>query len=70
MLPVLRSVGDRQEHPIAQLRTQIAAQLNLMEAELTQRLASDSQTVFASRVAWAVQYLKQAGVLIGVRRGV
>jgi restriction system protein len=70
MLPVLRFVGDRQEHPVAQVRTQIAAQLNLTEAELSQRLASDSQTVFASRVAWAVQFLKQAGVLIGVRRGV
>jgi restriction system protein len=70
MLPVLRLVGDRQEHPVAQLRNQIAAQLNLTEAELSQRLASDSQTVFASRVAWAVQYLKQAGVLLGVRRGV
>ena len=33
-------------------------------------MASDSQSVFASRVAWAVQYLKQAGVLVGVRRGV
>ena len=70
MLPVLRFVGDREEHSVAQLRTQIAAQLNLTEAELSQRLASDSQTVFASRVAWAVQFLKQAGVLIGVRRGV
>src|SRR5258708_1498844 len=70
MLPVLRLVGDRREHPVAQLRTQIAEQLKLTEEELSQRLASDSQTVFASRVAWAVQYLKQADVLVGVRRGV
>ena len=70
MLPVLRITEDRQEHPVAQMRSQIAAQLSLSEEELAHRLASDSQTVFASRVAWAVQYLKQAGALVGVRRGV
>ena len=70
MLPVLRLVGDRQEHPVARLRTQIAAQLNLTESELSQRLASDTQTVFANRVAWAVQYLKSAAVTRAVRRGV
>ena len=70
MLPILLIARDRLEHPMAQLRSQVSGQLSLSEAELLQRLASDSQTVFASRVAWAVQYLKQAGVLNAVRRGV
>jgi restriction system protein len=70
MLPVLRLAGDRKEHPLAEFRQRIAADLQLSEPELAERLASDSQTVFASRVAWAIQYLKQAAAIEGVRRGV
>src|SRR5271166_3332077 len=70
MLPALRLVRDRQEHSVAEMRQRIAEELNLTEEELSQRLASDSQTVFASRIAWAVQYLKQAGALKSVKRGV
>ncbi len=69
MLPVLSAASDHNENSVAELRTAIAAKLNLSDEELAQRLASDSQTVFGSRVAWAVQYLKQAGVLNAVRRG-
>jgi restriction system protein len=70
MLPVLRFAGDRQEHPLAEFRQRIAAEFNLGEEELAERLASDSQTVFANRIAWAVQYLKAAMLLKSVRRGV
>ena len=69
MLPVLSAASDHNEHSIAELRMAIASKLNLSDDELAQRLASDSQTVFGSRVAWAVQYLKQAGILNAVRRG-
>jgi restriction system protein len=61
---------NREEHAIAKLRKYLEFRLKLTGDELAQRLASDSQTVFASRVAWAVQYLKQAGLLETVRRGV
>ena len=70
MLPVLRVVRDRKEHSLAEMRQRIAEELNLTEEELSQRLASDSQTVFANRIAWAVQYLKQAGALKSIKRGV
>ena len=70
MLPVLRLAGDRKEHPLAELRQRMATDLQLSEQELAERLASDSQTVFASRVAWAIQYLKQAAAIEAVRRGV
>lgn len=70
MLPVLRLAGDRKEHPLAELRQRIADDLKLSEQELAERLASDSQTVFASRIAWAIQYLKQAAAIEAVRRGV
>jgi restriction system protein len=70
MLPVLRLVGDRQEHPLAEVRQRIAEELNLSEDDLAERLASDSQAVFPNRIAWAVQYLKSAGAIQAVRRGV
>jgi restriction system protein len=70
MLPVLRLVGDRQEHSLAELRQRISQELHLTDEELAERLASDSQTVFSNRVAWAVQYLKSAGAIRAVRRGV
>jgi restriction system protein len=70
MLPVLRLAGDRKEHSVAEIRQRIAAEFKLSEKELTERLASDSQTVFANRIGWAVQYLKAAVALKAVRRGV
>ena len=70
MLPVLGLSRNHEEQPIAKLRMYLAFRLKLSGDELAERLASDSQTVFSSRVAWAVQYLKQAGLLETVRRGV
>jgi len=70
MLPVLRLAGDRQDHSLSSMRQRIAADLNLSEQELAERLASDTQTVFANRIAWAVQYLKGAAALQPLRRGV
>lgn len=70
MLPVLQTVMDRQEHPIPQMRQRIAEELRLPQTELLERLASGSQTIFANRIAWAVQYLKSAGAIEAVRRGV
>jgi restriction system protein len=70
MLPFLRLAGDRKEHSLAEIRQRIAAEINLSEQELADRLASDSQTVFANRIGWAVQYLKAAAVIKAIRRGV
>ncbi len=41
MLPILRLVGDRQEHPLAQIRQRIAPEFNLSEEELAERLAKN-----------------------------
>ena len=70
MLPVLRFAGDRKEHSVSEFRQRVAAEFNLSDQELAERLASDSQTVFANRIGWAVQYLKAAVTLKSVKRGV
>ena len=61
MLPVLRLVGDRQEHALSKIRQRLTNELGLTEEELAARLASDTTTVFLNRVGWAVQYLKIGG---------
>ena len=70
MLPVLRIVEDGKEHPVSEMRQRIANQLGLTEDELAERLASDTTTVFMNRMGWAVQYLKSAGAIRAVRRGI
>jgi hypothetical protein len=60
MLPVLRLMQDGKEHSVSEMRQRIAEQFNLTEEELSERLASDTTTVFMNRVGWAVQYLKSA----------
>lgn len=70
MLPVLRVLADRKEYSVAHIRERIASELKLSNEELAERLASDSQTVFANRVGWAVQYLKAAVAIKANRRGV
>lgn len=70
MLPLLRLVGDRQKHPLAEVRQRIAEELKLTEEDLALQQASGSQTLFANRIAWAVQYLKSALLIRAVTRGV
>src|ERR1035438_3152044 len=70
MLPVLQQLSDRKEHSVAQMRQHIASDLKLSNEELAERLASDTTTVFVNRIGWAVQYLKAAGAVKSIRRGV
>jgi len=70
MFPVLKVLKDHQEHSVSELRQRIADALGLSDDELAERQVSDSQTVFANRIGWAVQYLKSAGAIRAVRRGV
>jgi restriction system protein len=70
MLPVLRLLEECQELPVSVLRHRIADELSLTSEELAERLASDTTTVFMNRIGWAVQYLKSAGAIRAVRRGV
>jgi restriction system protein len=55
---------------MAELRDLIAADLKLSPDELSQKLPSGVQTVFANRIAWSAVYLMKAGALDRVKRGV
>ncbi|MGO9261990.1 MAG: restriction endonuclease [Bryobacteraceae bacterium] len=69
MLPVLRLCADRKPHSLAEMRDRIATELELSEDDLAERQPS-GEKVFANRIRWAAQFLKQAAVLNSVRRGV
>jgi restriction system protein len=70
MLPVLRQLAAGGEQPPAKVREAVATALQLAPEDLAALLPSGRQTTFANRVAWALGYLKQAGLLESPRRGV
>ena len=70
MLPVLRATGDQQEHSLAEIREQVAAEIQLSPEDGLRRLSSGTQTVYSNRIAWAVQYLKAAKAVEPVKRSV
>lgn len=61
---------DGAEHSLADLRERLATDLELTPEEVSQKLPSGKQTVFANRIAWSAIYLLKAGGLERVRRGV
>lgn len=69
MLPVLDALREGRPHPVAEVRTTVAAQLGLKDDDLTERLPSGSP-VFNSRVHWAITYMAQAGLVRRPSRGV
>jgi restriction system protein len=70
MLPVLKQLAAGGEQPPAKVREAVATALQLTPEDLGALLPSGRQTTFANRVAWALGYLKQAGLLESPRRGV
>ena len=70
MLPVLKQLAAGGEQPPVRVREAVASALQLTPEDLAVLLPSGRQTTFANRVAWALGYLKQAGLLESPRRGV
>ncbi|MBZ5609452.1 MAG: restriction endonuclease [Acidobacteriia bacterium] len=70
MLPVLRLTADGKEHALVEIRGQIARELRLSDAELAEHYADSLQVIFPHRIRWALQYLKESGILESVKRGV
>lgn len=69
MKPFLIAVKDGEVHILKELRNVLAEEFNLTSEELTERLPSGGQTVFANRVQWAGTYLTKAGLLSKPSRG-
>ena len=68
MLPVLKSVGDKQEHLFRDIVELLAKQYKLTDEERKQLLPSGRYPTFDNRVGWAKTYLKKAGLIEQPRR--
>lgn len=70
MRPLLeRAIKLGRPTTIIELQPLVAADLDLSEAQLAERLRSGKQTVFHNRLHWAKQYMTRAGLLESTRRG-
>jgi restriction system protein len=69
MLPVLRFASDGSDRSVGDAVAALAEAFKLTAEEREQWLPSKRQRTFYNRVAWAVSYLKQAGLLSSPARG-
>jgi restriction system protein len=70
MLPLLRFCADGGEHGRHDALPVLAGEFALSETELAELLPSGKQGKFVNRIAWAKSYLKQAGLLETMTRGI
>lgn len=70
MLPLLQYANDQREHRIREIVKSLAAKFGLTEEEQKQLLPSGGTFVFHSRVGWASTYLKKAGLIESVSKGI
>lgn len=70
MLPALALLGRRSPQTSGEVREALAAEFALTPEDRAQMLPSGKQATFSNRVAWALSYLKQAGLVSSPRRGV
>lgn len=70
MLPVLTFMADQREHSMREVVLALADVFALSDEERAVMLPSGQQRTFDNRVNWAVSYMKHAGLLEYIRRGV
>lgn len=70
MYPVLAEHANGREKSLSAMREAVARELQLTAQDLGEVLPSGRQTRYNNRANWAHVYLKQAGLLKQIRRGV
>ena len=70
MHPVLAEHADGREKSLSAMRESVSKHLALTAEDLAEVLPSGRQTRYNNRANWAHVYLKQAGLLKQIRRGV
>ncbi len=70
MYPVLCYLKDEQPHPIIDVMNGMAAEFKLTEEDLRVKVPSGQMSLFKNRVAWAISYLKNAGLIYYPQRAV
>lgn len=70
MYPFLEILSDENEHSLQEIYTILATRYNLNEEDLTELIPSGKETKFKNRISWVRTYLKKAGLIEAVGRGV
>ncbi len=70
MLPLLKQLGDQQQHPLSSVIDALATEFGLSDIERRELLPSGRQSILNNRVGWARTYMKRAGLLSSPKRGV
>jgi len=70
MLPLLKIASDESEHNHTEVRDSLAAQFEISDSEKKEMLPSGKQARFNNRVAWAIVYLRGAGLIENSSRGI
>ena len=70
MSPILNHLSDGNEHNLRETTSAMADKYGLTNEERKALLPSGKQPIVNNRVAWAVTYLRQAGLLENIKRGV
>lgn len=70
MRPFLEMIKDGQDHLMKSAVEKLAKEFRLSNDELAEVLPSGQQTIFKNRVSWARTYLKYAGLVDSVGRGI
>lgn len=70
MYPILSHLGDNKTHPLQEVMDFLIAHFELTEEELMIKVPSGQMGLFKNRVTWSISYLKNAGLILYVRRGV
>ena len=68
-LPLLQAFADGEVHRSREMVTPMAEQFNLSEEDISELLASGTQTKLENRVQWAIYHLFRAGLLHRPTRG-
>jgi restriction system protein len=68
MLPLLKHIGDGNEHSLREIMEALAIEFNLSEDDRKELLPSGQQAVFDNRVGWAFTHMKKAGLVVSERR--
>lgn len=69
MLPMLKFIGDNQEHSKKEVVEILGNEMKLTDEEKREMLPSRNQPVFYNRVTWAIAHFKAAKLIDNTKRG-
>ena len=68
-VPMLKVLYEQSPMKVKVLREAVADEMMLSDSDKSEMLPSGAQPTYANRVYWAIQYLKNAGLIEAVSRG-